>query len=526
MILGEREPRRGANSLTVEAVFRSLARRHPKALALADPDNRETFTDSAPRRLTYAEADRAVTAIAARLRHMGLPTDAIVGIQLPNIVENSLAMFGIWRAGMIVAPLPLLWRRADAVAALARIGAKALISCGHVGAFSHCQFAMSVAADVFSIRYVCGFGKNLPDGVVPLDDLLDAEKAEKIGPLPATDADRQTGERGNNAAAHLAAVTFDVGERGVVPVARNHAELFAGGLAVLLESGIAEGSTILSAIVPSSFGGICLTLLPWLLSGGALLLHHPFDAAVLARQQRRERCGTLVLPGPVALRLAETSAFVLEGPACVIAAWRAPERLTDSAAWREPNTVLVDVPIFGEAALAAERRGADGKPEPLPLGPIVAPRGSPDAVVVAELTPTAAGTLAMRGPMVPHHSFPPGIERSGLPYFKIGERGLVDTGYACRADSVTGTIVITGAPTGIVSVGGYRFPLRNLQDVVGRIDAGATLGALPDPLTGQRLSGQATDRLTMQAALNAVGVNPLVVAAFGDRGERLAAPHD
>ena len=55
-----------------------------------------------------------VSAIAGRLRRMGLPTDAIVGIQLPNIVENILTILGVLRAGMIAAPLPLLWRRADA----------------------------------------------------------------------------------------------------------------------------------------------------------------------------------------------------------------------------------------------------------------------------------------------------------------------------------------------------------------------------------------------------------------------------
>lgn len=122
--------------------------------------------------------------------------------------------------------------------------------------------------------------------------------------------------------------------------------------------------------------------------------------------------------------------------------------------------------------------------------------------------------------MVPHNTFPPGAERSGRPYFKIGHAGLVDCGYTCRVDFVTRAMVVTGPPSGIVSVGGYRFPLRDLQDVVGRVDSGATLAALPDPVVGQRLIGNAADRDTMQAALNAVGVNPVVVAAFRDRSER------
>jgi hypothetical protein len=159
----------------------------------------------------------------------------------------------------------------------------------------------------------------------------------------------------------------------------------------------------------------------------------------------------------------------------------------------------------------------------LPAGPIVAPRGSADGVVVAELTQTEAGTVALRGPMVPHHSFPPGIEASGLPHFKIGTDGLVDSGYTCRVDSVTGAIVITGPPSGIVSVGGYRFPLHDLQEIIARVDSRATLAALPDPIVGQRLIGNAGDRATMQAALDLVGVNPLIVAAFRDRSG-VAAP--
>ena len=142
-------------------------------------------------------------------------------------------------------------------------------------------------------------------------------------------------ERRSNGAAHVAAITFDVGESGIVPVARSHVELLAGGLAVLLESGVAQNAAILSTIVPASFAGICLTLLPWALCGGTLVLHHPFDAATLGSQMREERCDTLILPGPIAFRLAATDAFAMQGPASIIATWRAPERLAGSSPWRE-----------------------------------------------------------------------------------------------------------------------------------------------------------------------------------------------
>jgi non-ribosomal peptide synthetase component E (peptide arylation enzyme) len=78
MILGDAEtannPSRGL-SLTLDDVFRRHARRRPDALALIDAANRAAFTGGEPQRLTYAQADRMVSALVARLRDMGLPTD-------------------------------------------------------------------------------------------------------------------------------------------------------------------------------------------------------------------------------------------------------------------------------------------------------------------------------------------------------------------------------------------------------------------------------------------------------------------
>jgi len=498
--------------ITIDELLRSAARRRPDALALVDPENRESFTDGKPRRITYAEADRIVDAIALRLRSMALPTDAVIGIQLPNIVENFLVTLGVLRADMIAAPLPFLWRRAEAVEALGRIGAKALITCGPVGAFNYADFALHLAAEVFSIRYVCAFGSKLPDGVVSFDDLMDADARDPVLPIEM--------ERKSNASSHLAAVTFDTGEDGIVPVARNHAELLAGGIAVLLESHLPQEAVILSALPPASFAGISMSFLPWLLSGGILVLHHPFEPDIFARQLRDHRCGAVFLPAPVAFRLTAAGVFAGEEPVTVIAAWRSPERLASSPTWHNANGALIDVAIFGETAIVPAHRGPDGKPRPVAFGRLTVPRDGADGVAVADVARTDTGAVAFRGPMVPSHSFPPGIEGSSLPHFRIGPDGLVDTGYCCRVDTTTQAMIVIDPPSGIASVGGYRFPLRHLQETAAHMEYGATLVTLPDPLVGQRLIGNAANRGLIQEALSAAGFNPLVVAAFRDRRER------
>ena len=138
-----------------------------------------------------------------------------------------------------------------------------------------------------------------------------------------------------------------------------------------------------------------------------------------------------------------------------------------------------------------------------------------------ETAVTDRGTLAVRGPMVPQHPFPPGAERAAMRCFVPDAAGFADTGYPCRADRASAELSITGPPPGIVSVGGYRFKLEQLQELVGRADPDAILAALPDALAGHRLAGSALERAPLQQTLDELGVNPLVSAAFAQRRRML-----
>ena len=114
MILTDPRARPGTIRISGHATLPDLlsraAARRGDAWALLDAPNRERFTDGKPRRLSYRQADRMVSAIAGRLRRMGLHTDDIVAIQMASTVENVLTILGVLRAGLIPMPLPLLWR--------------------------------------------------------------------------------------------------------------------------------------------------------------------------------------------------------------------------------------------------------------------------------------------------------------------------------------------------------------------------------------------------------------------------------
>ena len=492
MILGgdNRELDRDAPRSTLDDLFRRAGVRNPQGMALIDPPNREAFTDGVPQRFSYAEADRAISALAARLRQLGLPTDAVVAMQLPNTVESVITLLGVLRAGMIAVPLPLLWRKLDMVAALASVGARAIITSSRIGSTRHVEIAMQAAAELFPVRYVCSFGLDLPDGVVPLDDVFAADQRDFAQPSA----------RPGNAATHVAIVTFNMAADGLAPVMRNHMELIAGGMAVFLEGAMTQDATILSTIPLGSFAGLAVSLLPWLLSGGTLSLHHGFDPETFAAQCRGHDAGVVVLPGPAVAPLAQ--AGHLDKLQSIFALWRSPERIATSGPWRG-DAALLDVASFGEIGVLATRRGANGLSLPFRC----------DATT--ETVRTAIGTLALRGPMVPKQ----GLQSIGT----VDAAGFVDTGTPCRFERDSQSVAVTSPPGGITAVGGYRFRQRDLDWQVAQADPAATIVALPDAALGQKLAGASPDRQAMIAQLQALGVNPLIPGAFRPRKAANAA---
>ncbi len=414
---------------SVDDLFRRAAARTPDAWALIDPPDRAHFTDAAPRRLTYAGADRAIEALAGRLLDLGLAPGSIVALQMPNVVESLIALLGVLRAGMIAAPMPLLWRQADAVTALGRLAPRALIVVGRVGAVDHGEIVSHVAAEIFAVRFVCGFGSELPDGVIALDEVFDATTR-----APATSRPKAIPPQ------DVAVVTFDVTAQGIVPLAHTHAELVAAGNAIVTEAALTPGSAILGALATSSFAGLGSLVMPWLITGGRLALHQPFSPEAFLAQLNDEHCETAVVPAAILAPMQEAG---LLGRAsalrAVLAVWRSPEFLSAAAAWPNAARACVDVAAFGEAGIIARRRGSDGRPAGIPLA-----LGSEAAIEVAR---TATGTLAIRGSMVPAGPAA-GIEPGDPLALKIDAAGFIDTEYPCRLDRESDTLIVSGPPAG------------------------------------------------------------------------------
>ena len=490
----------GGIMLTLDDLFhRSLSRR-PDALALADPPDKSRITGQRPQRLSFAQADRAISTLAAHFLDAGLPAGSVIGVQLPNTVEAILTVMAAFRAGLVAALLPQLWRHAELTDALNRTRARALVTTSRIDGVCHADLALRAAVETFSIRHVCAFGEALPEGIAPLDDVLAG------APEP-----RQFPARDPRAAA---IITFDVTAEGLRAIPRNQLQLSAGGLAIMMESQLRHGEPVLSTVMPSSFAGLCASLATWLLGGGAMVLHHPMDLTLLLRQLADEACATLIAPAPLVLRLDEAGAFTaMRALRSVVAIWRTPEQVASSRQW-SAEQALTDLSVFGEAGLLATCR-EDGAPAPVFPGPQGSPR-EPGSPAVGEVLITPNGTVGLRGPMAPTAAYIPARDKADTSPAATAI-DYVDTGYAVRLDRRTAALCITAAPAGLVSVGGYRFRSRDLDGWAQRLSQGAMLTALPDRISGYRLAGRAIDNARARTALAELGLNPLMIEAFRDR---------
>jgi hypothetical protein len=292
-------------------------------------------------------------------------------------------------------------------------------------------------------------------------------------------------------------------------VARDTEQLLAGGRLVRQRAEIGPNATILSTLPPASFAGCSSALVPWLLSGGKLVLHHPFDPETLRAQIEQEGCDTLVVPDAMLRGLCEAGWLELDGIRSVVAVWRAPERLSVASQWTSLDVTLVDVAAFGETALLAARRPPGGRSAPWPLGATKIADGGPSC---ADVAITSNGTLGIRGPLAasPFAPFDAATDAAA-------SDDHLDTGFSCRKTDDGDALIVTAPPAGLVAVGGYRFALSDLQHMVRGIDGNGVLAALPHALAGHRLAGHASDPVTMRDMLQTMGINPLLTAAFRDR---------
>jgi long-chain acyl-CoA synthetase len=134
---------------------------------------------------TYRDLDEQSGLFAAGLLEAGLTPGQVVAIQLPNVPQFLIAYFGALKAGMAVLPVNPLLKAGEIEHQLTDSAASVMV--GLAGLHAEAAKACEIAGLPL---YLAGEPAALPDGALPLSDLISAAPlAEPGGAVWPGDAD-------------------------------------------------------------------------------------------------------------------------------------------------------------------------------------------------------------------------------------------------------------------------------------------------------------------------------------------------
>lgn len=284
---------------TVDALFRAAVAARPDEEALVDAPNRQALVGTAQQRLTFAQVDARVDAMAHAFAALGVARGDVVATQLPNLVEGVVAFLACARMGAILSPVAMAYRGHELRQILPTVEPKVYLT---VGAFHGCDHAAMLldlkAAGETNVQVV-SLGDDAPSGAHVLHQLTAKAPA---GPFPApADLD----------AAEALTVCWTSGtEARPKGVPRHHDHWVVNGEALVEAAGLQPGDTILNPfplINIAAIGGMVMT---WLVCQGRLVQHHPFDLPIFLSQMQDEGVAYTVAPPPVLNMLLQNEALL------------------------------------------------------------------------------------------------------------------------------------------------------------------------------------------------------------------------
>ncbi|MGE4243793.1 class I adenylate-forming enzyme family protein [Ramlibacter sp.] len=259
---------------TLAEIFIATALRQPETLAVADPPNLFALCGLHPRRWTWGDLLREVGRMAAFLHAQGLRKDDVLVAQLPNCVDLHALYLACAATGIVISPVPVQYRGHELAHVLGMTGARMAITTERVGnhrsAALWAELAPQFAGTLQQVRML---GASMDGQEAPWD-------------AKALRAHMQA----HGVTAHdVLTVCWTSGtEARPKGVPRNHNEWLIVGQSVIDAGQLQPGARMVIPFPFVNMAGVSTSLAAWLLVGGTLHHHHPFDLDVFVAQLRDE----------------------------------------------------------------------------------------------------------------------------------------------------------------------------------------------------------------------------------------------
>jgi acyl-CoA synthetase (AMP-forming)/AMP-acid ligase II len=224
-------------------------------------------------------------------------------LQLPNIIELACSYLAIARIGAIANPLSVMHRTYELRHAIGMTEPKAYITTTNYAGFNFVEMLLGIKEEFPCLKSIIAIGDNLPQNVVPFQDLISKNEGSHnlVKYLEAN----------NITANDIFTICWTSGtEAEPKGVPRSSNQWIAAARFVLEAAELEPRCNILSPFPFINLGSI-VVFIHWLLTGGKLCLHHPFNLPVFLGQIKEEQIQFTVLP-PAVLNMLLQNKTLLE----------------------------------------------------------------------------------------------------------------------------------------------------------------------------------------------------------------------
>lgn len=269
---------------------------------LVDPYNRKNLVGGEPKRLTNQQLIEAVDRLAVKLLELGIKKDDVIAVQLPNIVELVISYLAIARVGGIITPLGVQYRTHEVENALKQCAVVAYITTLEFNKFNYIDMIQAIAPKYPNLKHVISVGADLPENVLSFEEIIST-------PIPSKYSDDYLDGRqsGPNEVFTICWTSGTEADPKGAPRSHNH-WIITGTLNTTICL-LPPRCTVLASFPLINMAGIGAALMTWVVNGGKLVLHHPFDAPTLLQQIPGEKIYYTMAPPALLIMLDQLPAW-------------------------------------------------------------------------------------------------------------------------------------------------------------------------------------------------------------------------